>query len=106
MSMYIRAATVASDLPEGSWGSITGSYESMPPTIVWATRGGGTTVLANANYLNLTNGLSGNQLRFLIEDCDSCVLGLSTIACAAARRKSQLADGKTNPALPKLPLAC
>ena len=73
MSMYIRAATVASDLAEGSWGSITGSYPTMPPTIVWATRGGGTTVLANADYLNLTNGLSGNQIRLAIEDCDTCV---------------------------------
>ena len=75
MSMYFRAAAVASDLPEGSWGSITGSHSSTPPTIVWATPGGGTTVLANANYLNLTNGLSGNQIRLNIEDCDSCAFG-------------------------------
>jgi hypothetical protein len=74
--MYFRAAAVASDLPEGSWGKITGSYVSTLSTIVWATPNGGTTVLANANYLNLTNGLSGNEIRLNIEDCDSCAFGL------------------------------
>jgi len=70
---YIRALAIANGSETGSWGQITGSF-SVPVlgTTVWATKTGGTTNLANANYLNLTNGISGNEIRMMVQDCDTC----------------------------------
>jgi hypothetical protein len=74
MNNYIRALAIANSSETGSWGQITGTF-MVPPVsgvVVWATKTGGTTNLAEANYLNLTNGLSGNQIRLNVDDCNTC----------------------------------
>jgi len=73
MNNYIRALAIANSSETGSWGQITGTFTASASTIVWATKTGGTTVLADANFLNLTNGLSGNQIRLAVQDCEYCL---------------------------------
>lgn len=73
MNNYIRALAIANSSETGSWGQITGTFTASASTIVWATKTGGTTVLADANFLNLTNGLSGNQIRLGVYDCEYCL---------------------------------
>ena len=91
MNNYIRALAIANSSETGSWGQITGSFTASPTTIVWATKTGGTTVLANANYLNLTNGLSGNQIRMAVQDCENCVF--TTVYYCVRGGTPQIATG-------------
>jgi hypothetical protein len=75
MNRYLQAITGAGPGDTQSFGSITGTFSASPSTIVWASRSGGTTNVADATYLNLTSGLDGNQIRCLLDDCNACGFG-------------------------------
>lgn len=74
MNLYRRALAMSGPGDTDTWGSITGSYSAFQEPIVYATKGGGTTNVLLANYVDISNGTGLSQVRISIEDSDQALV--------------------------------